>query len=71
MSGGLAYAVVGTVKFVGSTAAALCAAVTVITRLAAVTVITRLAAVTVITRLAAVAYGWELPTAGDPEPPMR
>ena len=62
MSGGLAYAVVGTVKFVGSTAAALCAAVT---------VITRLAAVTVITRLAAVAYGWELPTAGDPEPPMR
>jgi hypothetical protein len=62
VSGGLAYAVAGTVKFVGSTAAALCAAVT---------VITRLAAVTVITRLAAVAYGWELPTAGDPEPPMR
>lgn len=53
MSGGLAYAVAGTVEFAGSTAAALCAAVT------------------VITRLAAVAYGWELPTAGDPEPPMR
>nr|WP_217900381.1 TRIC cation channel family protein [Halorubrum sp. Eb13] len=34
--GGLAYVVAGTVGFVGSTAAALCAAVTVITRLAAV-----------------------------------
>nr|WP_203227820.1 TRIC cation channel family protein [Halobellus captivus] len=51
--GGLTYVVAGAVGVVGSTAAALCAAVTVATRLAAVT------------------YGWELPTAGEIEPPTR
>ncbi|WP_281194733.1 TRIC cation channel family protein [Halorubrum sp. F4] len=51
--GGLTYVVAGAVGVVGSTAAALCAAVTVVTRLAAVT------------------YGWELPTAGELEPPTR
>ncbi|MFC5279380.1 trimeric intracellular cation channel family protein [Halorubrum rubrum] len=51
--GGLTYVVAGTVGIAGSTAAALCAAVTVATRLAAVT------------------YGWELPAAGELEPPGR
>ncbi|GAA0523566.1 Uncharacterized membrane protein YeiH [Halorubrum aquaticum] len=51
--GGLTYVVAGIVGVAGSTAAALCAAVTVVTRLVAVT------------------YGWELPTAGELEPPTR
>jgi uncharacterized membrane protein YeiH len=51
--GGLAYVVAGTVGIAGGIAAALCAAVTVVTRLAAVT------------------YGWELPAAGELEPPTR
>jgi uncharacterized membrane protein YeiH len=51
--GGLAYVVAGLVGIDGGSAAALCAAVT------------------VLTRLAAVAYGWELPAAGDLEPPTR
>ncbi|WP_106388672.1 trimeric intracellular cation channel family protein [Halorubrum aethiopicum] len=51
--GGLAYVAAGVVGIAGGTAAALCAAVT------------------VATRLAAVAYGWELPAAGELEPPTR